>query len=154
MPHDRVEMKSQHPEFPDGAPGLTDGSLSLERIDCAPGMNDAIRVALLHRRNEIVRTRRRSDGRFEIQRHQNGLDASVGELPDHRLFGLRRPRSVPVFGQCVDVRLLAGDPLPRVGVTMKINDPHVSPFRPGRPLKLCQMSTTENREEFRDAPEF
>ncbi len=49
MAHDGMEVEAQHAEIADRVPRVVARNLALERIDRAPAMDDAVRVALLHR---------------------------------------------------------------------------------------------------------
>src|SRR3974390_1761133 len=97
-------------------------------------------MSLLHCGNKIVRTRRRSDGRLEIERHENRLDARSRKFLDDFFLFFRHPGAIPVLGERVDVGLLAGDPLARVWIAMNVNNSHVifrfSACWPARPM-LC-----------------
>jgi hypothetical protein len=130
--HDRMKVKAEHAEVFDRVFGFADRVLTLERIDGAPGVNDAFGMALLHRGNVIVGTRRGVDGRFEIERHQHGLDAGIGKVLHHRGFVFRHPAAAPVLRQRVDVGLLARDPFLGVGIAVEVDDAHVN-RRPSSP---------------------
>src|ERR1700732_3881667 len=54
MPDDRMEVKSQHAEFPNGPLCLTEGLLTLEGVDSRPRLDDALRAGALHRGDEAV----------------------------------------------------------------------------------------------------
>src|SRR5207245_5966587 len=53
-------------------------------------------------------------------------DPRVGEIPDHLFLPLGDPAAVPVLGELLDVGALAGDPLPRAGVAVQIDDSHAA----------------------------
>src|SRR5580692_3264111 len=124
MAHDRMKMEAKHPKVENRAPRLHEGRLAFKGIDGRPGMDDSIGMALLHRGNKIVRTGRRVDRRLKIQRHENCLDARVREFLNDLFFLFWKPRAIPIGGQRIDVGLLAGDPLARVWVAMKVNNSH------------------------------
>src|SRR5437773_6570862 len=81
-------------------------------------------MALPHGVHVFVGDGRRLDRRFQIERHQQRLDAGVGEVFQDLLFGLRRPAAAPVFRQRLDVGSLASDPFPGSRIAVKIDDPH------------------------------
>ncbi len=97
---------------------------ALERIDSRPGLNDPFGVALLHRGDKIVRTRRGADRRLQVESHQNCFDSGGDEFLHNFRFRFRRPGAVPVFGQRIDIRLLAGDPFARVRIAMNVDNSH------------------------------
>src|SRR5258707_8872181 len=82
MLHDRGGMEANEPEL------LHRNFCLLQYIPFlwfkrAPALDDALGMALPHGVHIIVADRPGLDGGLEIQRHQTGLDAGVGELLDH-----------------------------------------------------------------------
>src|ERR1700688_35970 len=62
----------------------------------------------------------------QIKGHENCLYTGTAEILHDLLFALRDPGTVPIFSQCVNVRLLAGDPFLCVGITVNVNNPHAT----------------------------
>jgi len=91
--HDRVEVKAAEAVLLHRFLRLVLYVL-LERIERAPALDDALRVPLPHRVDVVVADRLRPDGRFEVERDEQRLDAGVGEffttsssaLPTHSRF--------------------------------------------------------------------
>src|SRR5580704_7969233 len=86
-------------------------------------------MALLHGRHEIIRAWRSAHDRLEIKRDKNCFHAGAGEVVDYLFFALGCPRPIPILGQRVNIRLLARDPLFRIGITMNVDDSHGNVFQ-------------------------
>src|SRR4029077_19083322 len=119
-----MKMKSQHAQVLNRMPGFSYRSFAFERIDRRPSLNDAVWVALLHGRYVIVRARRWAHRGCEIKRDENRFHACSSEVFHYLTFALGFPGSIPIFGQRVDVGLLAANPFLGVGITMNVNDSH------------------------------
>ena len=68
----------------------------LEGVDGRPGLEDSPGMALLHRGNKIVRTGGRADGRLQVQRDENRLDAGGGEIRDDFVLLFGHPGAIPI----------------------------------------------------------
>ena len=79
-----------------------------------------LRVPLPHRVHVLVGDRRRRDRRLQVERDEHRLDAGVGEVLEDLVLGLADPLPVPVLGERLDVRALAGDPLLRAGIAVQV----------------------------------
>src|SRR5207248_10673617 len=117
----------------------------LHRVERAPALDDALRMALPHRVHVVVAHRLRADGALEIERDEARLDASVGELADYLLLGLAYPVALPVLRERFDVRTLARDPFLRAGIAVQINNAHrAPPSRIAPSWTPCRMWTPGN----------
>ncbi len=119
-----MEVEPEHAEVPDSMPGFADRVLTLEGIDRSPRLNNPAGVALLHARDEVVRTWRRVNRRFQIERHQDGFDSGISEILHHFGFGFGDPFPFPVFGQSVHVRLLTRNPFLCIRITVNVDHSH------------------------------
>src|SRR5580704_9622447 len=124
--HDGMKVKAQHSQIPDRMLDLLHRRLAFERINCRPSVNDSLRMALLHRRHKVVGAGWRANRGFQIKGHENCLYPSAAEILHDLLFALSDPGTVPIFSQCGNVRLLAGDPFLCVGITVNVNNPHAT----------------------------
>ena len=76
---------------------------------------------------------------LDIERHEHRLDGKFLELFDNLRFALPRPLALSVFGQRFDVRALRFDPRLGVGITVEVDDSHVSSIFT-RPTNLLSNS--------------
>ena len=125
MPHNGVEMETEHAVHLDRLFRLADRDLTLERVDRAPGLDHAVRMAFPHAGDVFVRTRRRVDRGFQIERDQHGVHTGGRELGDHIVLFLGQPFAVPVLGKCAHIGALAVDPGLGVRVTVQIDNAHL-----------------------------